>query len=336
MKKRLLDTKIWEDSFIENLPPLSKYLFIYFLTNHKVELTGAYEISLKFVEFQTGLTRDQIETSLEDIKSKILYVDGYIIIKNHKKYQDYSKGNANQKKAYERELSNLPLSILSILSDTQPVDDQSTTSSELDRNKKVESRNKKRKELANDQKLGKQKSFESFEADFEEFWELYPVKVGKKKAREAYRKVHKFKEEIIAGLKSYLVNYSSLVRFRDKFDQRFFIPNHKHPTTWLNGEHWGDVLIPPPGTKRAPVVDLEAKKKANQKKFEEERKEYLTKFRAKVCNEFMDAKYGIKNGTKQWSIKDSWLQINEQGIKQLFDTKYPKEAEEYRKLFETN
>jgi hypothetical protein len=64
---------------------------------------------------------------------------------------------------------------------------------------------------------------------FEEFWKVYPRKVGKGEARKAYRNALKraTAEEILAGAKRYA---------ESKPDPEFT----KHPGPWLNADRWAD------------------------------------------------------------------------------------------------
>lgn len=72
-----------------------------------------------------------------------------------------------------------------------------------------------------------------YKDQFDEFWNEYPRKVGKKKAFAVYNSLMKFNkathQEIMSGLsvyKSHLSKNSWL--------------NPAHPTTWLGGERWSD------------------------------------------------------------------------------------------------
>lgn len=72
---------------------------------------------------------------------------------------------------------------------------------------------------------------------FEEFWETYSHKVGRKKAESAYRSALKKPgindEVLIAAAASYITWQMSEGKH----------PTYtKHPATWLNGEHWRDEL----------------------------------------------------------------------------------------------
>ena len=72
---------------------------------------------------------------------------------------------------------------------------------------------------------------------FNEFWELYPKKVGKKKSEEIYKKKATGKreeKEIMEGLGKYLK------KWRGERTDIKYIPN---PVTWLNQERWTDEVV---------------------------------------------------------------------------------------------
>ena len=64
-KLRSVNTKFWEDPFIEDLTPSEKLLFLYLLTNPKANLLGVYEISLKKISYDTGLNNETIRKAFE-------------------------------------------------------------------------------------------------------------------------------------------------------------------------------------------------------------------------------------------------------------------------------
>ena len=66
---------------------------------------------------------------------------------------------------------------------------------------------------------------------FEEFWKLYPIKIGKKDSEKKWNNLKdQDREKIMATLPAYI-----------KFEQ-FPGWNHPQPTTYLNQERWNDVL----------------------------------------------------------------------------------------------
>jgi hypothetical protein len=72
-------------------------------------------------------------------------------------------------------------------------------------------------------------------SDFAEFWKLYPRRVGRGQAVNAWRKaIKKIPVDTILD---------AAKRYRDdpNLPETKFIP---HPATWLNGERWGDDPLP--------------------------------------------------------------------------------------------
>ena len=76
------------------------------------------------------------------------------------------------------------------------------------------------------------------ENGFEEFWEAYGLKVGKTKCRSIWKRkklAHKA-DTIVSGAKAYVKALGK--------DRQY----QKHPSTWLNGEHWEDEVVTQPGS----------------------------------------------------------------------------------------
>jgi len=70
---------------------------------------------------------------------------------------------------------------------------------------------------------------------FDEFWDLYPRKVGKQDAKKAFERALRNAsfEEIFEGLKRFVADPNRVLTFTP------------HPATWLNQGRWGDDPIPP-------------------------------------------------------------------------------------------
>ena len=114
-KKRFVNTKFWDDSFILTLPPEGKLLFLYLITNSLTDICGIYEISIERIIFDTKLSADTVKKclSLLTYDNKILYIDGWIIIKNFPKYFGDSP---KVKEGAKRSLASVPKSILAKVS----------------------------------------------------------------------------------------------------------------------------------------------------------------------------------------------------------------------------
>ncbi len=109
-KLRSINTKFWDDSYVIDLSPLEKYLFLYLLTNIHTNLAGVYEITSKKIAFDTGLEKIEIEKILKKFSDdkKIIYQDGFIIIKNYLKNQSF---NSSMIKNVEKTINQLPPNI---------------------------------------------------------------------------------------------------------------------------------------------------------------------------------------------------------------------------------
>ena len=84
-------------------------------------------------------------------------------------------------------------------------------------------------------------------SSFDEFWEIYPRKVGKREAEKAYAKALTVAsaEEILAGAQKYATDPNRVDTFT------------AHPTTWLNQGRWSDAPMPPrnaPVSRFAPIT----------------------------------------------------------------------------------
>lgn len=107
MKTRIIQTRIWNDEFFGGLNVIPKFLFVYSLTNERIGLTGAYECPDRVIIFETGLSQDQLDQSKKPISSKIIFINGWIVVMNAWKYNNYCS-TEQQKKAYAKEYDLLP------------------------------------------------------------------------------------------------------------------------------------------------------------------------------------------------------------------------------------
>ena len=110
MKTRILHTKIWKDDFFSSLTPTEKLLFIYYITNERVNIIHCYEITDREVTFDTGIDRGIIEVFKGKVTGKIAFKDTYVFLLNANRYETY-KGDRNDT-AKEKLLKELPKSIL--------------------------------------------------------------------------------------------------------------------------------------------------------------------------------------------------------------------------------
>jgi hypothetical protein len=112
MKTRIIHTKIhFEDDWFNTLPIGYRYLFIYLFTNEHIGLTGTYELPRRVALLETGASETDWDEAIKKFQDddKVLYIDGWIIVKNAGKHSDYSGGK--NEIAYKRELALIPAKI---------------------------------------------------------------------------------------------------------------------------------------------------------------------------------------------------------------------------------
>jgi len=114
-KQRIVNTKFWDDSYIAQLSPTEKLLFLYLLTNPLTNISGVYELPVKRVAFDTGLSVNQVEETFERLEKdgKLIGARGWVGIVNFIKHQSL---NPKIKQGILSELGRAPKEITDRLS----------------------------------------------------------------------------------------------------------------------------------------------------------------------------------------------------------------------------
>ena len=109
-KLRSVSTSFWSDSYIEEMAPEHKLVFLYLLTSSKTNMLGVYEISIKKMAFEIGLTNDQIKEAIKEFSDnhRIQYIENYAVVVNFLKHQ---KLNTNMTKSAINTFNDLPQKI---------------------------------------------------------------------------------------------------------------------------------------------------------------------------------------------------------------------------------
>jgi len=94
MKTRILHTKLWKDSFFSKLSISEKILFVYFLTNEKVNIIHCYEITDREIMFDTGINSPTIEVFKQKVTEakKMFFFKDFVYLYNATKYENYTGG----------------------------------------------------------------------------------------------------------------------------------------------------------------------------------------------------------------------------------------------------
>lgn len=114
-KTRYINTRFWNDGFISNLMPYEKLIFLYFLTNEHTNICGVYELPLKIIVSETGIPKKKIEEIIPSLCGKIVYIDGWVGIKNFAKYQN--SNNSNVQAGIKDALKDIPKEIIKKIND---------------------------------------------------------------------------------------------------------------------------------------------------------------------------------------------------------------------------
>lgn len=98
MAYRSIEPKIWQDSKFRKLSKDCKLLFFYLITNKNSHYSGIYYIPTEFIEYETGISREDIEVAIKSlVSSEIVMHDSensVIWVINMAKYQ--CKGNSDK------------------------------------------------------------------------------------------------------------------------------------------------------------------------------------------------------------------------------------------------
>ena len=108
-KLRSVNTKFWDDAFVEDLGPEHRLLFLYLLTNPHCNIAGIYEITLRKIVYHTRLSEKQVADglkTLEENRKAFFFEDlNFVFLPNFLKNQ---RLNPNMLKGVVTTVTNLP------------------------------------------------------------------------------------------------------------------------------------------------------------------------------------------------------------------------------------
>jgi len=249
MKLRSVNTEFWKDTFVEKLNVPEKLIFLYLITNPETNLLGIYEISIKRIAFETGVSEKVIEEALKKFKheKKIYYIDNYIILVNWLKHQNLNK---NMKVAIVKEFNNLPINLKNKIlgNDSEKVgerlgNDSGTVTEwfgmikeqlgKIEIEIEIEDENENENENENESK--------NYLLAFDEFRKLYPgTKRGLRTEFDNFVKKHKDWKEILPVLKERLEYQIKARQIRE--ERKLFVPEWKNLRTWINQRCWEEKI----------------------------------------------------------------------------------------------
>lgn len=122
-KVRMVNTRIWSDSWVLDLDPSEKLLWVYLITNAHTDLCGIYEIHTRVIAMETWFDKDMVEKILTRFTKdgKVKRYKSRIRIENFSKHQTT---NPSIQKWIERSIKLVPKDVLDNLNTAsiQPVD----------------------------------------------------------------------------------------------------------------------------------------------------------------------------------------------------------------------
>lgn len=112
-KKRYISDSFWTDSYVEDLEPQEKLLFLYLLTNPLCNIAGIYEISLSRISYETGIEKKALIAYLEKFigDKKVMRTGNWVVLCNFAKCQSI---NPKVKLGMQRIIDDLPIEVLGI------------------------------------------------------------------------------------------------------------------------------------------------------------------------------------------------------------------------------
>ena len=260
-KYRPVYTKIWKDRDFLKASKDSKLLFIYLITNESITNSGIYEIPIKTITNETGLTRSTVEQLLVKGSMKNVIYDlknEIVFITNTRKYcrggnpKQVEKGIINEMRQTSKTfLWNLFIQLNPCFKDIFSKVGQLLPNSSLPL--PLFNNNNNSNSNSNCTKTNPKISFQ-------EVWQSYPNKIGRK-AAERHFDSSVITEQDQERITKALVNYKAHVEYQRKngFPELMW----QNGSTWFN--NWPDWV-----EKQVEVGDPYVKERAEAKKFKEE------------------------------------------------------------------
>lgn len=247
MGKRFIDTGIFDDDWFMDLTKDGKILWLYFIT--KCDHAGILRLNPKLCQLQTGikeleLIRDQLGDRIVLIGDQLYFIPKFI----EYQYPGFPKSTVNQQSSAIKILEKYGLWDGHKIVTYSKSNSEQLTKSWLTVDQELANSygNGNGNENGNGNGNGRKEGEKKINIPFEDFWNKYDYKKGKKEDVKAkWLKLHdKDREDIMAYLPGYILSTP---------DKQF----RKHPMTFLNKESWKDELSPSTNRNNKPSVFAE-------------------------------------------------------------------------------
>jgi len=96
-KQRYIKPKFWSDAYIQGLDANTKLLYLYLMTNEHNNIAWIYEITEKTMCFEISYPIHTLSRGIDKLSKdwKIIYMDWWMILKNHVKNQNFIQENTS-------------------------------------------------------------------------------------------------------------------------------------------------------------------------------------------------------------------------------------------------
>jgi hypothetical protein len=209
--RRTINTHMWSDDWFESLSRDEKYLWVYLLTNPHTNMLGVYELTVKRMSFDTGLTIEAIQKAFKGFEtvSKAFLISGkYVYLVNWIKNQDM---NPNMVKSAVKDYKKLPIDVISVINRIVG-EGFERVSNGLDTVRNLEGEIEGEIENEN-------KPVSGYSPEFERAYELYERKGAKKEAYKSWLSMTEDERRLaVEAIPAYLQSKPE-VKYRKDFER---------------------------------------------------------------------------------------------------------------------
>src|SRR3990167_1395111 len=87
-KQRVIKDEMWGDEWFFELDPTEKLVWVFLLTNERMNIAGIYKINVRWIAIHVGLEKDIIRTILQRFikDKKIVFKDDWMALINFHKH----------------------------------------------------------------------------------------------------------------------------------------------------------------------------------------------------------------------------------------------------------
>lgn len=117
--QRMIDTGTWDDPWFSDLAPDAKLVFLYLLTNRRSTAAGAFEITIRAMEFETGIPNPRIRLILEEFGERVRWWPDHQVIWVRNFYR-HQAANEKFTISAQRHVAALPMDVQRVIATVYP------------------------------------------------------------------------------------------------------------------------------------------------------------------------------------------------------------------------